>query len=352
MAMNIEKPIGMNKDYNDNCLPQLESVDSTIQFVHEAINALDIQQSSSSSPFIIADFGSAHGSNSMYIMKLIIQCLKENNKLQDEKQVLVVHNDLPTNDWSILFDFINKDNSYYSVANGQSFYKQCLPLNSLSIGYSSVSLHWLSCKPCNISNHCASLFAQGDELKAFQEQARLDWIAFIEYRSKELIVGGVLILLIPSVDNQGSNGFDIIREFLYKCAQSLLTSQELLDYTLPTHARSYTDCIDNQLFTRCSLELIKSHFGSVKIPFVEQWKNKQMTLDEFVQSMTSYVRSWCEPILKQTFLINNRSKEDLEQILNQYWSLYGQEVRLGLDQLIDIRMNYTYLILKKKIKKY
>ena len=42
----------------------------------QAINVLDTQPSSSS-PFIIADFGSAHGRNSMHIMKTIIQCLKE-----------------------------------------------------------------------------------------------------------------------------------------------------------------------------------------------------------------------------------------------------------------------------------
>ncbi|CAF3129509.1 unnamed protein product [Rotaria sp. Silwood2] len=336
----------MNEGYNENCHPQLVSIDSTVPYIHEAINALDIQ--SSSSPFIIADFGSAHGYNSIHAMKAIIQCLKETKKVNDKRSFLVIHNDLPTNDWTIFFDLLNQDNSYYGVTSGQSFYEPCLPPNSLFIGYSSTSLHWLSRKPCNISNHCASLFAKNDELKAFQEQARLDWNFFLEYRSHELIPGGVLILLIPSVDDQGFNGFDILRELLYNCAQSLLTPQELLDYTFPIHARSYSDCIDHQLFARCSLELIKSDFGSVEMPFIKQWKNQQMTQDDFIRSMTQYVRSWSESTLKQALMVNNRSKQDTEHILNECWSLFSHKAREQWDQLLDLRMNFTYVVLRKK----
>jgi hypothetical protein len=345
MATNTGETLVMSEGYNENSRPQLAAVDSTIQYIREAVNVLDTQHSSS--PFIIADFGSAHGHNSIHVMKTIIQRLKETKKVEDEKQILVVHNDLPTNDWTKLFDLLNKDNSYHGMANGRSFFESCLPPNSLSIGYSSTSLHWLSRKPCNISNHCSSLFAQGDELKAFQVQAHLDWAHFLEHRSCELIPGGVLILLIPCIDARGSNGFGIVRELLYQCARSLLTPQELLDYTLPIHARSYSESVDIQLFARCSFELIKSDFSSVRMSFIEQWQNGQTTPDEFVRSMTLYVRSWSELILKQTLLINNRSEKDIERILNQFWSLYEHKLRKDFQQLLDIFMNYTTLILKK-----
>ncbi|CAF4290999.1 unnamed protein product [Adineta steineri] len=52
-----------------------------------------------------------------------------------------------------------------------------------------------------------------NELRAFQ------------YHSWELIIGGAII---PSIDDQASNRFDIIREILYICAQSLITPQELI----------------------------------------------------------------------------------------------------------------------------
>ncbi|CAF1141383.1 unnamed protein product [Adineta steineri] len=64
-----------------------------------------------------------------------------------------------------------------------------------------------------------------NELRAFQEQAHLDYIHFLEYRSCELIIGGTII---PSIDDQGSNGFNIIREILYICPESLNPPQELI----------------------------------------------------------------------------------------------------------------------------
>ncbi len=61
MAANTVETLVMSEGYNENSRPQLEAVDSTIQYVHEAINVLDTQNRFS--PFIIADFGSAHGHN-------------------------------------------------------------------------------------------------------------------------------------------------------------------------------------------------------------------------------------------------------------------------------------------------
>jgi hypothetical protein len=276
-------------------------------------------------------------------MKMIIQGLKAANKVPEEKSLLVVHNDLPSNDWSELFDLLNEDRSYHGVANGRSFYESCLPVNSLSIGYSSTSLHWLSRKPCNLSNHCASLFAHGDELRSFRDQSRLDWSDFLEHRSRELITGGVLILLVPAVDDRGSNGFDLLREILYRCAQSLLTPSELLDYTFPIHARSFAECVDAQLFARCSLQVIRAEFASVPMPFAEQAQDEHLA-----RSITSYVRSWSELTLKKTLIDNHRAENEIEEILRQFWSSYEQETRKEAIQLIDTHMNFIYLILKKQ----
>jgi len=69
-------------------------------------------------------------------MKIIIEYLEKTNKLF--RSPIVIHNDLPTNDWTTLFQLLAKDNSYHALANGHSFYEQCLPSNTLSIGFSSL----------------------------------------------------------------------------------------------------------------------------------------------------------------------------------------------------------------------
>jgi len=100
--------LGMSKAYNSSSVLQKTAVQLSIQFLKEAINALD-----GISVDIIADFGSSQGSNSISAMKTIIDYLRETKKIV--KQPLVIHNDLPTNDWRSLFQLANKDNSYNMV---------------------------------------------------------------------------------------------------------------------------------------------------------------------------------------------------------------------------------------------
>lgn len=136
-------------------------------------------------------------------MKTIIQYLKDSHKINDDKQILVIHNDLPANNWTSFFESLNNDNSYKEVASGsgRSFYEQCLPLNSLSIDYSSNSIHYLSHKPCDLSNqYCALYGHQEKQMESFQYQFKLDFSAFLEHRSCELITGSVFTFSILCIN--------------------------------------------------------------------------------------------------------------------------------------------------------
>ncbi|CAF0906512.1 unnamed protein product [Rotaria sordida] len=342
-----EAIVNVTESYNRYSQPQLAAIDLSISFIHQAIDALDIDKSLLNNPLLIADFGTSHGANSIYAIKLIINYLHEKKKISQEP--LVIHNDLPTNDWEKVFKLLINDNSYKAVASGHSFYEQCLPNNSLSIGYSSTSIHWLSKKPCNISNHCVSLFAVNDELIAFKSQARIDYMNFLESRSHELIPGGILILVIPSLNNQGHCGNQNAKDLLYKCAKEIcLTSEELFNYTIPSHIRSYDECIDEKLFNQYSFQLIKSELRNSTINFYEQLQFGQITLEEFAQNRTEFMRPWCEPILKTALEINKqRSKEEINQLLNQYWTIYYSKIKEKPDEYKSC-LSYTYLILKKK----
>ncbi|CAF1116679.1 unnamed protein product [Rotaria magnacalcarata] len=209
--------VNVTGSYNTNSQPQLTAINLSISFIHQAIDALHIYNSFLSNALIIADFCTSPGANSVYSIKLIINYLCEKNKLYREP--VIIHNDLPTNDWKKVFQLLIDDNSYKAEVSGHSFYEQCLPDNSLSIGYSSTSIHWLSKKPCNISNHCVALFATGDELIAFQSQVRMDYMSFLENRSHELIPGDILILALPSLNGQEQCGKQNAKDLLYKCAE-------------------------------------------------------------------------------------------------------------------------------------
>jgi hypothetical protein len=333
----------MAENYNKNSTTQREVINFTLSYIRRAIDVFDV--ASSSTP-IIADFGTSHGQNSIYAMKTIIQCLKDSHKINDEKEVLIIHNDLPTNNWTNLFESLNNDNSYHGVANGRSFYEQCLPPNSLSIGYSSSSLHWLSHKPCNLSNHCCAIPGQEKENEPFKQQSKLDFAAFLEHRSRELIIGGVLILSILCTDMEGPNLHANFAHLSYKCAQLYLSPQELLDFTYPVYFRLFEECIDNELFDKYSLKLIDVGKGRTKVPMFDQYREGHLTLDQLAKQVAAMIRSWSEFILKKSLEMNGRTEEDINKILTQIWSAHEEEIKKKPFEYDGQYFN-TLLILKK-----
>ncbi|CAF1161730.1 unnamed protein product [Adineta steineri] len=345
MATKTGATIGMAGSYNSHSLPQRALIESSKPFIEKAIEILNI--SSGESPVIIADFGSSHGSNSMHVIKSIIDYIQALNKT--DRQFLIVHIDLPTNDWKSFFDILNhQDKKFFSMAIGQSFYKQCLPPKSLTIGYSSASIHWLSQKPCNITDHCISIFAQGDELQAFKEQARDDYRNFLENRSLELIQGGILILVMNCFNDEGLTMTESVYHLLYKCAKSILSpKEELPNYTLPVYIRSYDECVDKELFDQYSFEVIHSNMSAVDFKFYGQLKNNEMELEEFSRKQTEFIRCATDSVLREALeSTGQRSKVDIDQLSNQFWSLYKEHVHQNPDDF-DIKCYQTYVVLKK-----
>ncbi|CAF0979567.1 unnamed protein product [Rotaria sp. Silwood1] len=335
---------GCSRQKHKKQIAQITLDDPRRTFIYSGIDALNI---TNSTPLIIADFGSSHGQNSIQTMKIIIEYLSTTNKLRASP--LIIHNDLPTNDWTRLFQLLINDNSYRGLANGCSFYEECLPRNCLSIGFSSASLHFLSKKPCNINNHCYVHFANENEREIFKYQSKIDFNLFIKYRSQELQSGGVLILNIPCVNENGEMGFNFYFDLIYKCAQSLtsLTSQELRDFTIPFYLRSLSECIDSELFNRCSLTLIKDELVCLKSLIFDQYRHGQIGLDYFAKSLTMLMRPGTDLAFQQALQTNRRSSQDIEYISTQLWSLFEEKVKTEL-YLDDINTYATYLILKKK----
>ncbi|CAF1321860.1 unnamed protein product [Rotaria magnacalcarata] len=320
-----------------------DSDDPRRSFIYFGIDALSINNSTT---LIIADFGSSHGRNSIQTMKMIIEYLKQANKLRSSP--LIIHNDLPTNDWTRLFQLLAEENLYKALVNGCSFYEQCLPLNCLSIGFSSASLHILSKKPCNIDNHCYFHFANEKERELLQAQSKSDFARFLKYRSQELQSGGVLILNIPSIKENEEMGFHFYFDLIYKSAKSLkiLTSQELVDFTIPFYLRSLSECLDFELFNRYLLKLIKAEFICLKLLIFDQYQNGEIELDYFAKSLTMLMRPGTDSALKEALKLNQRTNQEVEHISTQFWSLFEEKLKL---ESYDGNINTyaTYLILKK-----
>ena len=78
------------------------------------------------------------------------------------------------------------------------------------MGWSSFAVNWLSRVPALIPGHFHSLRAIGAAREAFDAQAATDWLTLLSLRAHELRPTGRLVILTPSVDENGINGAELL----------------------------------------------------------------------------------------------------------------------------------------------
>ena len=316
---------GMLDTYKDHSEVQEGVIDITDRYVQRALDAFVVYPSSAMDyqPLTIADYGCSHGHNTVVAIKRIIKHLNSSRK-DVGREILVVFNDLPTNNWSMLFEILSGERSFRYTASGVSFYESCLPRSSVSIGYSTTSIHWLSKKPCNVSDHCfVNCGRVASERQAFANQAKDDYGRFLLHRSREIMRGGILILAIISCNQEDSVGSDALFDLLYECAKHVLTNQERIDYTIPIYERRFEECVDRQLFAHLSFQLIEAKLHESPIPH----RRSELSDDAFAWKCTEMLRTWCEPSLRQSLEKNGRSADEIQKITNRFWTEFADRIR-------------------------
>ena len=162
-------------------------------------------------PIVIADYGSSEGMNSLAPISAAIGALRA--RVGPDRAIVVAHTDLPANDFSTLFEVVDKaigsyarnDSNVFPSAVGRSFYRSVLPPNYIDLGWSSYAAQWLSRAPTSIPDHFYIQRSTGDVRAAFARQAKEDWETFLSLRARELRSGGRLVVVMPSLDTAGTS---------------------------------------------------------------------------------------------------------------------------------------------------
>jgi hypothetical protein len=199
-------------------------------------------------PLMIADFGCAQGRNSMHPMALALDRLTE--RAGPHRDMMVVHTDLPHCDFVSLFETLESaPESYrhgrdraFPVAIGHSFFDRLLPAASLSFGWSSIALHWLSALPEAPSGHIWPALTAPDAQARLAEIAARDWLNFLRHRAAELVPGGQLVLVIPAIDETRPTGLEPMMDLANFAlaelvAEGALSASAHAKMTIPTYAR-------------------------------------------------------------------------------------------------------------------
>ena len=201
-------------------------------------------------PIVIADYGSSQGHNSLAPVGAAIDVLRE--RAGQERSISVVHVDLPGNDFTALFETLRSDPQSYlkrgaavfASAVGRSFYEQVLPTETVTLGWSSWAVQWLSQSAGVIPDQVQVALSRDPEAKnAFHRQAAEDWRQFLVARGRELCEGGQLVVLTMAADEDGEFGYRAVLQAMYaslvKMVESgFLSEEELRHMTIPTVGRS------------------------------------------------------------------------------------------------------------------
>lgn len=210
--------------YNANSAMQASAAAIALPLIEKA--AGEIPVSANSRPIVIADYGSSEGKNSLAPMRAAIRVLRR--RLGAKQPILVIHGDLPANDFSTLFEtaensagsYARGDDSVFIAATGRSFYGNVLPPSFVSLGWSAFAAVWLSRIPDRLPDRMHLFQDTADDIRAaFAEQAKDDWETFLRQRSKELRHGGRLVIVLPAAYEDGSHPFTAF----FECADSVLS---------------------------------------------------------------------------------------------------------------------------------
>jgi SAM dependent carboxyl methyltransferase len=197
-------------EYNRNSSVQAAGMSQAIPlFQHSAERVL---LAPAPEPVVIADYGSSEGRNSLASITAAIRALR--SRAGPGRAISVVHTDLPNNDFAALFrtlsdspDSYVRGGAIFPSAIGQSFYEQILPSNSVTLGWSSWAVQWLSRTPAPIPDHVyPDATTDAVTRTAYDNQAADDWRTFLTHRDRELRDGGRLVVMTMASIDDGDFG--------------------------------------------------------------------------------------------------------------------------------------------------
>lgn len=137
----------------------------------------------------------------------------------------------------------------FALAEGRSFYEPLFPEGLLSLGWSSIAVHWLSGVPTPIPDHIYSTFASGLVREALRERSASDWRAFLTYRARELRTSGRLVVVGGAARDDGMSDAEGLMDMANAALQTMvedgdLQQAEYARMTIPTWDRTTAEFLE------------------------------------------------------------------------------------------------------------
>jgi SAM dependent carboxyl methyltransferase len=237
--------------YNRSSRVQAAGLTPAIALLEQAAKVVPL--GSSREPVFVVDYGSSEGRNSMAPMAKAIGALRP--RLGPERAINVVHTDVAGNDFGALFamladateSYLKTNRAVFAFAVGRSYFEQVMPQSSVTLGWSSWAIQWLSRTPAFIPDQVQVAYSRDAAARdAYRRQAAEDWQIFLAQRSRELVPGGRIVIVTMATDDLGSFGYAPLLDAMYSALKDLaadgfMREDELHRMVIPTVARNRVD---------------------------------------------------------------------------------------------------------------
>jgi hypothetical protein len=130
---------------------------------------------------------------------------------------------------------------------GRSYYSQILPPNTVSLGWSSWSVLWLSSVPAPVTDHILAAFSADEATRSAHERvAARDWHEFVAFRGRELCPGGRAVVMTMAVAEDGEFGYRavfaaLMAELGELVSRAVITADEFRSMNIPIVGRRAAD---------------------------------------------------------------------------------------------------------------
>ena len=259
--------------------------------------------------YVLIDYGAADGGTAVGLWQQVLDRLHRDHP---KAHLTLIGNDLPSNDNQTLAENlalqIPRPPKPTVLVSARSFYEPSVAPGTVSFGFSATATHWLSTSPGPLNSHTHVLASGDDEaLQRFKGQAMKDWNHILELRSRELKVGGRLLTVNLSRDEEGrylgENGGETrnVHDQLHQIWRSmadekLITEEQYRSGTINNFYKSPEEFMaplkdPNSAAYQNGLRLVDQRTVYVKCPYKRRWKENGDTA-AFAAGLMATIRSW------------------------------------------------------------
>jgi hypothetical protein len=318
--------------YDRHSAAQLATIHALRDWVEAAV--ADLPLPDAGQPITVLDMGSSEGRNAIQVMTTIVERLRR----RTGQPVQTIYSDLASNNFNRLF--VNLDEArraglfpagVYASAVGGSFFGRLLPSGTVHFATCFNSIQWLDQLPAvPVDNFVAyrrpnpprpGLTVSPELTAAFERQAELDLVRFLECRARELVPGARLLVASPGDTNQArlADGLaDVLNDACVDLvAAGRMTRQEYEHLTFPAYFRTLAELLAplerhdspvRDMFTVDRAEALE-----VPTPFFVEFR-RGGDLEAYARAYTGFLRAVSEPVVKAALATREGQAEIIEEL--------------------------------------